>query len=241
MKIRKWSMEKENTNDMVSTPRRVYCRLNICLLCAFSFVQTEISASGEIKQTKLHNEKHRLNEDKVSKIKLVVSDFTYDPVKDRDNGVCRKCFNSIEKIIKREQELCELKKKVETSRAHVRDFLLTLPSPRKLKVEKRLLRSPAQHLPAKQQKQANFPQLANISVKKLVNLQPLHVIAHGPGTVVVSTARPPIPILPKREPTGAVGYDSELGVQPLEALGMYIFRYILSSFLTFVFVFLMVY
>ena len=89
---------------MVSTPRRVYCRLNICLLCAFSFVQTEISASGEIKQTKLHNEKHRLNEDKVSKIKLVVSDFTYDPVKDRDNGVCRKCFNSIEKIIKREQE-----------------------------------------------------------------------------------------------------------------------------------------
>ena len=50
-----------------------------------------------------------------AKIKCVLADFSYNTDIYRENGVCKKCYCVIEKIIKRESELKELRSKVENS------------------------------------------------------------------------------------------------------------------------------
>ena len=49
--------------------------VSICLLCAFSFIQTEIQADGTVKQTKLSTEKYRLHDDRLRKNKMCFGGF----------------------------------------------------------------------------------------------------------------------------------------------------------------------
>ena len=50
---------------MPITPRRVYDRDNLCLLCGFSFVHTEISEEGVRKEVKLFKQKLKITDDRV--------------------------------------------------------------------------------------------------------------------------------------------------------------------------------
>jgi Ribonuclease G/E len=56
-----------------------------------------------------------------------------------NNGVCKQCFSTIERINKAEKEVEELQKEIKTSRSLVRQkYQLATPSPTKTKIEKRL-------------------------------------------------------------------------------------------------------
>ena len=56
------------------TPRRIYYKANICVLCRFAFVQAEVTSTGETIEKKLVNKKLKLTlvtEEKISAIRNV--------------------------------------------------------------------------------------------------------------------------------------------------------------------------
>ena len=119
--------------ESVLTPRRVYDDQNVCLLCAFPFVHTEISSTGEKHEVKLFKHKLRLTNVRVNNVKKLISSFD---VKDenKNNGFCTKCYKIVEKIFRQEEEVEKLKSSL--IRTHH-----TCPKTLKT-VEKRLFRSP---------------------------------------------------------------------------------------------------
>jgi hypothetical protein len=83
----------------VGTPKRLYCQSNICVLCSFSFIQREITATGELVETKFLKKKLRLTEERIRKIKMVVESFEIDSAHDERNGVCLKCYGKVERVL----------------------------------------------------------------------------------------------------------------------------------------------
>ncbi|XP_046566551.1 uncharacterized protein LOC124275108 [Haliotis rubra] len=124
------------------TPKRIYCRSNICVLCGFSFVERSVSATGEEKIQKHFTQKLKLNSERIEKIHLVIGDFEREPSCEDSNGVCVKCFRRVENVFKMKKEIENQIESLNKSRKTVDNTLLTLPSPRKQTVTKRLLRSP---------------------------------------------------------------------------------------------------
>lgn len=94
---------------MASTPRRVYCRNNICVLCGFSFIQTDINDKGEKIEKKHFTLKYKLTDERVKNIKQVLQQFEVSSDRDVNNGVCHKCLKYVEKYVKCTKEAAEIK------------------------------------------------------------------------------------------------------------------------------------
>lgn len=152
------------------TPRRIYYKANICVLCGFAFVQAEVTSTGETIEKKLFNKKLKLTEEKISAIRNVLGEFNHECIIS-NNGVCKQCFRTIERINKAEKEVEELQKEIKTSRSLVRQkYQLATPSPTKTKIEKRL-RSVISPEKANVEKRRSFP--TTFSQVELVNILPL--------------------------------------------------------------------
>jgi len=77
---------------------------------------------------------------------------------DTEAGVCQKCYRSVERVLKMEKETSELKGKIRNSAHTVQStLLLSVPSPKRSAISKRMLRSPAFTQPAKKQINPNLP------------------------------------------------------------------------------------
>jgi len=54
------------------TPRRIYDGQNICLICAFSFIYTEIFSTGVKQEVKLLKQKRRLTEERIDNVRKIM-------------------------------------------------------------------------------------------------------------------------------------------------------------------------
>ena len=84
------------------TPRRIYYKANICVLCGLAFVQAEVTSTRETIKKKLINKKLKLTEEKISAIRNVLGEFNHECITS-NNGVCKQCFRTIERINKAER------------------------------------------------------------------------------------------------------------------------------------------
>lgn len=76
------------------TPRRIYFGQNICLICAFSFIYTDILSTGVMQEVKLLKHKLCLMEERIENVRKIIPSFTIKEV-DRNSGVCVKCLHAI--------------------------------------------------------------------------------------------------------------------------------------------------
>lgn len=141
------------------TPRRIYDAQNICLLCAFSFIYTDILSTGEKQEVKLLKQKLRLTEERIDNVRKIIPSFNIKEV-DKNSGVCVKCYKTVEKGIRMEEQLIKLKSDLNKSRQEV------MAAKSRTQVEKRLLRSPFSSVQPKQPK--SFP--SNITLKHAIQL-----------------------------------------------------------------------
>lgn len=152
----------------ILTPRRIYYKANICVLCGFAFVQSEITSTGETIERNLFNKKLKLTDDKVKSIQHVLSEFQHDSVSS-SNGVCKNCYRTVERIIKIEKEVEQLQIEISRSRSSVRTkYQLATPSPTKSKIEKRLRISP--------EKTVKRPFPSSFKKVTVVNIPPIPTI-----------------------------------------------------------------
>ena len=124
------------------TPKRVYLLDNVCIICNFSFIQSEIKPDGSVVVNKYLNLKHKLNQEKINTIEKVVGPLHMTVGEAKNAGVCKKCHAKVEKCIRLQSEVEEIKHWCKTSIQKSTATML-LPSPRRHAIEKRLLRSPS--------------------------------------------------------------------------------------------------
>lgn len=165
-----------------ATPRRVYYLSNICVICGFSFVQTDITPSGHKVEKKLTNHKLKLTRERVDNIKKVIEVFEHEH--EQVNGVCKKCYRHIEKVLKLQEDLGSLQKDLNDTRSGVRmTYNLTCSKTKseskRQSYEKRLLRSPLSQQPSKQQR-TDFP--TAVSVVTMMTLPTFPQILSGRQT-----------------------------------------------------------
>jgi hypothetical protein len=123
-----------------TTPRRIYSNTNICRLCAFSFLVTEVSSDGVEEVTKLFNKKLKLTQERVDAIQAVLS---FGGGRDREGGVCIPCFSKVEKVGKYRRAIDALV----TELRRKRDIVTSTTTPSKAATPKRSLRSPQVSIP----------------------------------------------------------------------------------------------
>lgn len=174
-------------NPGVITPRRTYILNNSCVICGFSFIVKEQQSDGTVKVTKHLNRKLRLFQERLNILTYVVGDVQ---VSDNSaNGVCVKCFQSTERVIKLEKEAKKLKDELLLARNEVVD----VNSDRRTNVEKRLLKSPGTSQPLKistgMKENSNFP----------VYVRPLSLSHLKPFSDITNSARTFVNIAPRSE------------------------------------------
>ncbi|XP_063412299.1 uncharacterized protein LOC134695054 [Mytilus trossulus] len=126
------------------TPRKTYLLGNICVVCGFSFIQKVKEANGIEVEHKYFDRKLKLSEERRKNINNVVG------FECKGEGVCQKCYRSVEKVLKTEKESTDLKGKLRQSTQTVENTLLvSVPSPKRVSISKRMLRSPASFQPSK--------------------------------------------------------------------------------------------
>ncbi|CAC5383779.1 unnamed protein product [Mytilus coruscus] len=101
-----------------ATPRRVYYLSNICVICGFSFIQTDITPSGHKVEKRLTNKKLKLSKERVDNIRKVIEVFEHEH--GQINGICITCYRHIEKVLKLQEELGSLQKELNDTRSGVR-------------------------------------------------------------------------------------------------------------------------
>lgn len=113
------------------------------------------------------NKKLKLNKDRIENIRQVVYCFETE-VTSSNNGVCIKCYRTIEKVIQMQSDMVKIKSDINSARNAVcENYKLTCSiSAEKRKTEKRLLYSPSLTKPMKHQKLFS----SEVSVVHLVNL-----------------------------------------------------------------------
>lgn len=149
-----------------STPRKTYSLGNICVLCGFSFVQIEKRKDGTEVEHKYLDRKLKLTSERLKNIQKV-TEMTFP--RDEGSGVCQKCYRSVENVIKSETKATEMKLKIrKTAQTVANTLLLNLPSPRRMSITKRMLRSPDVSQPAKKH---SLP-LVNVSYIKPAYIAP---------------------------------------------------------------------
>ncbi|XP_062611472.1 uncharacterized protein LOC134273299 [Saccostrea cucullata] len=126
------------------TPRKTCLLGDMCIICGFSFVLIEKTADGKENIHKFYDTKLRLNKEREECIKKVTETSLDLGLESCTNaGICRKCWRSVESIIKTEEKNNAAKHKLRQSLDQVyRNHVLSLPSPRRKSITKRMLRSP---------------------------------------------------------------------------------------------------
>lgn len=183
-----------------ATPRRLYHASNICILCGFAFIQTEVLASGEQKEIKFLNRKLKITKEKVDTIKLVIDEFSHDL--SSSNGVCKTCFRSVERVLRLENEVKGLQNEIKVSRSAVRrKYQLASPSPGRQVTEKRLLRSPSTST-----SEPKKPFSSTINVVNLVAIPPLPEASNVESTV---TSHSTLPAPESKSVRRSLGFSSQ--------------------------------
>lgn len=120
------------------TPRKTCVLGDQCIVCGFSFVQHERTADGKEIIHKFYQSKLKLNLERIECIKKVTE---RSDVQECDGGMCRKCFRSVESVIKTDEKNQVAKQKIRESMDFVyRTQIISIPSPRRTSVTKRMLR-----------------------------------------------------------------------------------------------------
>ena len=143
------------------------------------FYRTRKKSDGTVTIKKHFNRKYKLTNERILKIEKVI---TQKVTTDNVSGVCTNCFKQIERVIKNENEIAELKAKLNDSFSSVnKSFTLNLPSTRRQVITKRMLRSPASWQVSKKQ-----PLIAPITVHHAVNILPFVGLTDKPSTTLVN-------------------------------------------------------
>ena len=87
------------TSKESSTPRKVYVNKNNCVLCGFTFIQTEVSGTGEETVKKFLKLKLRLNAERIETIESVIDNFRPTDEEKELHDVCIKLTNCTNQIL----------------------------------------------------------------------------------------------------------------------------------------------
>lgn len=109
----------------------IHLKQYLCLICGFSFKVKEQQSDGTVKVTKHLNRKLRLSQERKNTVTYVVGDIHVSDT----NGVCVKCFQTTERVIKLEKEAKILKDELLLAKNEVDD----VNSGRRTNVGERLL------------------------------------------------------------------------------------------------------
>lgn len=132
------SKRKKTNMAQSMTPRKTCVLGDSCIVCGFSFVQHERTADGKDIIHKFYQSKLKLNSERIEYIKKVSE---RSDIQECDGGICRKCFRSVESVIKTDEKNQAAKQKIRESIDFVyRTQIISLPSPRRTSVTKRMLR-----------------------------------------------------------------------------------------------------
>lgn len=124
------------------TPTKTCVLGDACIICGFLFVQFEKTTDGTDIIHKFYQNKLKLNSEKVDCIRKVTEKSDLD-LEGSNAGVCRKCFRSVESIIKADEKNKAAKQRLIQSLDQVcKTQFLVIPSPRRKAITKRMLRSP---------------------------------------------------------------------------------------------------
>ncbi|XP_062579361.1 uncharacterized protein LOC134241313 [Saccostrea cucullata] len=183
-----------------STPRKTCVLSDTCILCGFSFIQIERKENGEEKVHKFFETKLRLNTERIDNIKQLTGLTDIDVT--TNAGVYKKCYRSVESIMKTESKNEQIKQRFrEVAQRTIQTLTLQLLSPRRKSITKRMLRSPS--LPSSKK------QTFDVSYGKLVEIAPFKDLTNRTDlqkTELPLTYQPPscssftgIPIAPKEK------------------------------------------
>lgn len=176
-------------NPGAITPRKTYILNNSCVVCGFSFIVKEQQSDGTVKITKHLNRKLRLSQERLKILTYVVGDIQVSDNSSDMNGVCVKCFQSTERVIKLEKEAKKLKDELLLAR----NVVVNVNSDRRTNMEKRLLKSPGTSQPLKittgMKENSNFP----------VYVRPLSLSHLKPFSDLTNSARTFVNIVPRSE------------------------------------------
>lgn len=151
------------------TPRKVYFKSNICVVCGFNFIQKEITSTGIEIEKKFTNRKIKLTLERVAVIIQVISNFEAEH---GQNGICTKCYGQVERVLRMQKDIEKSQKELNETRGGVRrSYNLTCSKSKsqtkREQYEKRLLQSP---ISDRSQKRARSDFPTNVSVVSMVTL-----------------------------------------------------------------------
>ena len=76
-------------------------------MCDFAFVQSEVTATGETVERKFLKKKLKLSDERIAAIRQVIGEFTHEDLSNK--GSSKNYFRAIEKVIKMESDLRDLR------------------------------------------------------------------------------------------------------------------------------------
>ena len=199
----------------VFTPRKTLLLGNICVICGFSFVQKIKESDGRVVVKKFLDRKYKLT---VKHKELIDRVIGFEIRSDGDQGVCQKCFRTVERLDRTDRENIAAKEKLRQSAETVQRTLLlsVIASPRRSEIAKRMARSPASSQPAKRlirnegdpvvAKQPLMPitLVQPVVVKSFSDLTYLPTLAPRPTQVSKVMDTQPSKIVPAAAPTKPV-------------------------------------
>lgn len=142
--------------------KRVFCQ-TFAFYADFPSFKLKKTDGGE-KIHKFFDIKLKLNKERVDNVKKITGLPDIDVA--TNAGVCKKCYRSVESILKTEEKNQITKQRFrEIAETTMKSHMLQLPSPRRKSISKRMLRSPSMPSSKKQT-------LVNLSYRKLVQIAP---------------------------------------------------------------------
>ncbi|XP_048728332.2 uncharacterized protein LOC125646190 [Ostrea edulis] len=125
-----------------TTPRKTCVLSDICILCRFSFVQTEKTIGGEEKVHKFYEMKLKLNNERLENIRKITGLTDVDVTNIINAGVCKICYRTVESVLKTESKHDLIKQEFHGIGLNtVKTNMLQLLSPRRKTITERMLRS----------------------------------------------------------------------------------------------------
>ncbi|XP_050409179.1 zinc finger protein OZF [Patella vulgata] len=109
------------------TPKKMYLKNDVCILCGFSFVLREVASYDEFKERKQYENRLPVTCERLEKIKKInLHNFeSVTTVEDLyDSGLCSTCLNKVETILKYENDIIQLKLDLTQSRENAKLLLL---------------------------------------------------------------------------------------------------------------------
>lgn len=147
-----------------TTPRKTCVLSDVCILCGFSFVQIEKTVDGEEKPHKFHQIKLKLNSERLENIRKLTGLTDVDVTNIINAGVCRKCYRTVESVLKTESKHDSIKQKFrEMALNTVKTNMLQLLSPSRKTITKRMLRSPSMPSAKKQSFDVSYVKLVKMA------------------------------------------------------------------------------